>query len=83
MDTGGLWKDVDLLHVWKDMSGWPCVWAAKCVAEMLEEPEVEGQQRRDTRVVCMSGAANFVSVYRSACHTLKAKHLSVGELRCT
>ena len=63
-DTKGTWKDVKALLVWGEMGPWTVAVAAKELTAMLEAPQIEGQQRRDVKIVCLKEANHFVSFQR-------------------
>lgn len=62
-DTGGALPNVDVLHVWCDMSVGDCVWAAQHVSELAKadaESEMEGRTRRKLEFVRMRDVNHFV-----------------------
>jgi hypothetical protein len=59
-DTKGACKNIKVVVLWPDMSPWPCVYSAKILSEMQEEPHVEGEQRREMSIIRVEDANHFV-----------------------
>ncbi|KAI0092166.1 Alpha/Beta hydrolase protein [Irpex rosettiformis] len=60
LDTKGTWKDVKVLIAWGEMGPWTVALAAKELTETLQEPAVEGQQRREVKFLCLKDASHFL-----------------------
>jgi len=59
LDTGGVLEDVDVLMCWCENGPNDCVYAAKLLQEVVQNPEAKGQ-RRKARVQKIEGANHFV-----------------------
>lgn len=60
-DTQGAWERVSAVLLWGDMSCSFCPWAAKALSEMLGNPVVNGEQRRNIHIARLPHANHFVS----------------------
>ncbi|KAI0700598.1 hypothetical protein BC835DRAFT_396880 [Cytidiella melzeri] len=60
-DTKGTLKGVPLYHLWGAMSPWNCPWSARRLQDMLDEPVVAGEQRREVHIERLEGIHHFVS----------------------
>ena len=60
-DTKGEWQSVEIIMLWADMSDVYCVWSARSMSDLLQEPVPEGQHRRKVRLVKLERANHVVS----------------------
>lgn len=61
-DTKGTWSNLRVVAFWMDMSCAYCLWGAKALANQLDQPTMEGRQRRDVKHVKLEAANHFVSL---------------------
>ncbi|KAI0092161.1 hypothetical protein BDY19DRAFT_990897 [Irpex rosettiformis] len=59
LDTKGVLKNVRLNYFWGANSPWNCAWAAKVVEGLMQEPPVEGQQRREVVIEMLEDMHHF------------------------
>ncbi|KAI0340786.1 alpha/beta-hydrolase [Trametopsis cervina] len=58
-DTKGAWQNVKVIAAWGNMSMWSVPWAARKLADRLDEPAQPGEQRRDVQIVRLDNANHF------------------------